>query len=77
MNPWWTPWPLNLDNEDTPLGRSPWDMAALMQHQQRLLTEWTEANQIWLSWWMSTLPPLPGTPAFKHQDTDTGKDRQP
>ncbi len=33
-------------------------MATWVQQQQRYWHEWMEAGQLWLSWWVSTLPPL-------------------
>jgi hypothetical protein len=34
-----------------------------VQQQQRYWHEWMEAGQLWLSWWVSTLPPVPWPPA--------------
>ncbi|RZS58030.1 hypothetical protein [Sphaerotilus mobilis] len=33
------------------------------QQQQRYWHEWMEAGQLWLSWWVSTLPPVNWPPA--------------
>ncbi|MDP4300563.1 hypothetical protein [Leptothrix discophora] len=38
-----------------------WD--AWMHQQQRYWHEWMEAGQLWLSWWVSTLPPVNWPPA--------------
>ncbi len=55
--PNWPPlWSMQTLMEDTPDGKYPWSVEELMQVQQRLWTEWLEAGQIWVSWWVSTLP---------------------
>lgn len=40
-------------------------MQTWMQQQQRYWHEWMEAGQLWLSWWVSTLPPVNWPPAGK------------
>jgi hypothetical protein len=34
-----------------------------LHQQQRYWHEWMEAGQLWLSWWVSTLPPVNWPPA--------------
>lgn len=42
-------------------GRLDWEDA--VQAQQRFWTEWMEAGQLWMSWWVSTLPSVGWPPA--------------
>lgn len=64
-------------------GRLDWDDA--MRAQQRFWNEWMEAGQLWMSWWVSTLPsvgwppagvvlpPVPPEAAGTVSHTDSGK----
>lgn len=58
MTPW-NPWfNSDRDDEDLTLHPLPWRWDEVLAAQQRFWTECTEASQIWLSWWVSALPPM-------------------
>ncbi|MGY0194528.1 hypothetical protein ACWA7J_05565 [Leptothrix sp. BB-4] len=49
-------------NPNSPTDRHEgWD--TWLHQQQRYWHEWMEAGQLWLSWWVSTLPPVNWPPA--------------
>lgn len=45
--------------------------------QQRWMTEWWEANQLWSSWWLSFWPGTNGMPWFEPPGSDTARAATP
>lgn len=61
----WNSFLKNLDPVAVPMpveaGLRTWDEA--FQAQQHYWNNWIEAGQLWMSWWVSALPPVPWPPA--------------
>lgn len=56
--PWNTPNPPGTPSADA----SSADWQAYAQAHHRWWSEWMDAGRLWLSWWYSTLPPMPWPP---------------
>lgn len=56
--PWNTPNPPGTPSADA----SSADWQAYTQAHHRWWSEWMDAGRLWLSWWYSTLPPMPWPP---------------
>lgn len=54
----WNAWFSDRDDDDNILDPAHWRLEEVLETQQRFWTECMEASQIWLSWWVSTLPPM-------------------
>ncbi len=54
----WHAWFSDRDDDDKIFDPAHWRWNEVMETQQRFWTECAEAGQIWLSWWVSVLPPM-------------------